>query len=257
MTRDHYQGNIIWIIGASSGIGKALAYELAARGAVLALSARRQEELELLRESLGGQHQIFPLDVRNCTLMTATALEIYNRYGRIDRVIFLAASYRPMELGALDIALTGEMIEVNLLGAFHAVHSILPLFQKQQSGQIALCGSVAGYTGLPGGQPYSATKAAIINLAESLRNEVQHYIEVKLINPGFVKTPLTDKNNFDMPGIISPQQAATHIADGLVTSVFEISFPKTVSLTLKFLRILPYRVALPLIRRLTSKNRNL
>lgn len=251
MTRNHYHGNIIWIIGASSGIGKALARELAARGAILALSARRQEELESLRESLGGQHQSFPLDVRNSTLITATALEIYNRYGRIDRVIFLAASYTPMELSSLDIELTREMFEANLLGAFHVVHSILPIFKKQQSAQIALCGSVAGYVGLPGGQPYSATKAAIINLAESLRNEVEPHIDVKLINPGFVKTPLTDKNDFAMPAIISAEQASIKIADGLLSASFEICFPKSLTCFLKLIRFLPYGLALPLIKRLT------
>ena len=253
MIRSPYQENIIWIIGASSGIGRALARELAARGATLALSARRQEELESLRDSLGNQHKCFPLDVRDAALMNSTALEIHAAFGRIDRVIFLAAAYKPMQLSALDMTATSEMVEVNILGAFYMVHAVLPILAAQASGQIALCGSVAGYTGLPGGQPYSATKAAIINLAESLKNETPAHIDIKLINPGFVKTPLTDKNDFPMPMIVSTEEAANAIANGLLSSAFEISFPRILTWSLKFLHLLPYSVALPLIQRLTLK----
>ena len=246
-----YAGKIIWIIGASSGIGEALAKELDARGAVLALSARREDALERLKNSLGDQHKIFPLDVSDADIVNQTAQMIRTEFGSIDSLIFLAASYTPMKLDALDLNITRQMIEVNLLGAFHTVNAVLPIFKEQtqdeSQNQIALCGSVAGYVGLPGGQPYSAGKAGIINLAESLRAELPKTIDVKLINPGFVRTALTDKNNFDMPMIISPEQAGVAIANGLLKRRFEIHFPKRLTYWLKLLKLLPYKLSLKIL----------
>ena len=244
MSTRSYSQEVIWIIGASSGIGAALARELAARGAILALSARRKEALETLTQSLGAGHQLFPLDVTHKEEVAATARAIHSSYGRIDRVIFMAAAYTPMKLSALDMAATKQMIEVNLLGAFHVVEGVLPILTQQGRGQLALCGSVAGYTGLPGGQPYSATKAGIINLAESLRAELPRSIDVKLISPGFVKSELTDKNEFNMPMIITAERAASAIADGLPGRGFEIHFPKLFTRVLKLLRALPYAISL-------------
>lgn len=235
-----YDGEIIWIVGASSGIGAALARELAAQGATLALSARRKDLLETLKASLAGQHKIFALDVTEAEPVARTAQAIRAAFGRIDRVIFLAAAYTPMKLSELDLAVTRQIIDVNLLGAFHVVHAVLPILKEQSKGQIALCGSVAGYAGLPGGQPYSATKAGIISLAESLRGELPPSIDVKLINPGFVKSELTDKNTFAMPMIITAERAATCIAGWLPSSRFEIHFPRTFTLWIKLLRLLPY-----------------
>lgn len=243
-----YKNEVIWIIGASSGIGAALARELSQRGALLALSARRKDALEALKSSLGEDHKIFTLDVADAELVSRTANAVRAAFGRIDRIIFLAAAYTPMKLCALDLAVTKQIVDVNLQGAFHVVHASLPIFKDQQRGQIALCGSVAGYTGLPGGQPYSATKAAIINLAESMHAELPKFIDVKLISPGFVKSELTDKNDFNMPMIISAEQAARHIAEGLTIKTFEIHFPKRFTFGLKFLRLLPYSLSFKLTR---------
>mgnify|MGYP002785041872 CR=1 FL=1 len=248
MNQYRYDNEVIWIIGASSGIGRALAGELSRRGATLALSARRRESLDTLKESLGEQHRIFVLDVTDSDLVIRTAYAIRAAFGHIDRIIFLAAAYTPMQIDKLDLAMTMHIIDVNLLGAFHVVHAVLPILKEQQKGQLVLCGSVAGYTGLPGGQPYSATKAAIINLAESLRSELPKHIQVKLINPGFVHSELTDKNTFKMPKIISAERAANHIADGLQDSSFELHFPKNFTVWLKFLRLLPYGVALKITK---------
>ncbi len=248
MNQYRYDNEVIWIIGASSGIGHALAGELSRRGATLALSARRRESLDTLKESLGEQHRIFVLDVTDSDLVIRTAHAIRSALGHIDRIIFLAAAYTPMQIDKLDLAVTMHIIDVNLLGAFHVVHAVLPILKEQQKGQLALCGSVAGYTGLPGGQPYSATKAAIINLAESLRSELPKHIQVKLINPGFVHSELTDKNTFKMPKIISAERAANHIADGLQDSSFELHFPKNFTVWLKFLRLLPYGLALKITK---------
>ena len=251
MSDSDYHQQVIWIIGASSGIGAALAKQLASRGAIMALSARRKEALEKLKDSLGEPHKIFALDVADSEMVVRTAQAIRACYGRIDRILFLAAAYTPMKLHELDLAVSKQIVEVNLLGALHVVHAALPIFEEQRKGQLALCGSVAGYTGLPGGQPYSATKAAIINLAESLRAELPNRIDIKLISPGFVKSELTDKNDFKMPMIITAEQAAIHIADGLLKPSFEIHFPKRFTRLLKLLRLLPYPLAFHLLRRLT------
>lgn len=245
-----YQNEIIWIIGASSGIGHALAIELAARGATLALSARRKEELEKLKEHLGERHIIYPLDITDNDLTLRTAKAIHAGNGRIDRVILMSAAYTPMQLDALDMLITRHMVDVNIMGAFNVAHAVLPLLKDQKSGQIALCGSVAGYTGLSGGQPYSATKAAVINLAESLYAECPNHIDVKLISPGFVRTALTDKNNFVMPMIITPEAAAKAIANGLQSKRFEIHFPKKFTMMLKILHQLPYALTLQITKKL-------
>ncbi len=250
MNQQSYKDEIIWIIGASSGIGYALAVELAERGATLALSARRKDELEKLKDRIGERHMMYPLDVADGELTMRTAKAIHAGNGRIDRVIFMSAAYTPMQLDALDILITKHMVDVNIMGAFNVVHAVLPLLKEQKSGQIALCGSVAGYTGLSGGQPYSATKAAVMNLAESLQAEGPNHIDVKLISPGFVRTALTDKNDFSMPMIITPEAAAKAIASGLHSKQFEIHFPKKFTLMLKLLRLLPYGLAFKITRKL-------
>lgn len=251
MKQQDYKNQIVWIIGASSGIGLALSRELASRGATLMLTARRNSELETLQSSLGDAHKVFVLDVTEADTVNRTAQAIRAAFDRIDRVVFLAAAYAPMQLQSLDQAVTHQLIEINLTSAFNIVHAVMPIFKTQKNkGQLALCGSVAGYIGLPGGQPYSSTKAAIINLAESLHAECSDSFDVKLISPGFVRTPLTDKNDFKMPMIIEPEQAARAIADGLLLRRFEIHFPKKFTFFLKFLRLLPYGLSLRLTRNL-------
>lgn len=249
-----YSNKIVWIIGASSGIGEALSKELASRGAILCLSARRDKELENLKNSLvGARHEIFPLDVSNPESIMDSARAINTHFGCINSIILLAAAYKPMRLEGLDMAYVRQIIETNLLSPFYVLHAVLPILKNQRHGQIALCGSAAGYMGLPGGQPYSATKAAIINLAESLRSELGEMLDVKIINPGFVKTDLTAKNTFSMPMIITPKQAATHIADGLLSKNFEIHFPKRFTFFLKVMQLLPYALSTKIMARFNVK----
>ncbi|WP_049629817.1 SDR family NAD(P)-dependent oxidoreductase [Cellvibrio sp. pealriver] len=246
-----YENQVVWIIGASSGIGAALARELFKRGALLALSARRKDELDRLKLELDDTSKVFVLDITDPDMTLRTAHAIRASFGRIDRIIFLAAAYVPMKTTELDIAVTKGIIDTNLTGAFNVVHAVVPILKsQQQKGQLALCGSVAGYIGLPEGQPYSATKAALINLAESLHAECRDLIDIKLINPGFVSTPLTDKNRFEMPMIMQPEDAANAIADGLLSRSFEIHFPKKFTLLLKLLRLLPYPLSLRVTRKL-------
>ena len=253
MIRNDYENQIVWIVGASSGIGLSLARELSGRGATLALSARRKDELEKLNAELGGRHKVFALDVTEADIVLRTAQALRAAFARIDRVIFLAAAYAPMQLDSLDIAVVKGTVDANLNGAFNLLNAVLPIFKTQKSkGQIALCGSVAGYIGLPGGQPYSATKAAIINLAESLHAECHPTVDVKLISPGFVRTPLTDKNNFTMPMMIEPQEAAREIANGLLSRCFEIHFPKKFTTLLKILRLVPYGLSLRITQKIKA-----
>ncbi len=234
------RGKNIWIIGASSGIGYALAHEIAARGASLILSARSEDQLHKLNDKMGGDHNVMPLDVANHDMFEKVTRDVEGLQAPLDSVIFLAAIYNAHDGQPKEIDFVHKAIHVNLGGAFNLVHFVRPIFDRQGFGQIALCGSIAGYRGLPSGQPYCATKAGIINYAESLYVELKpHNIDVKVICPGFVKTPLTDKNNFPMPMIITAGEAAKHIADGLTKRAFEIHFPKRFTYIMKFLRLLP------------------
>lgn len=237
----------IWIIGASEGIGAALAREWAARGARLVLSARSAARLEELATSLGPDHVAVPLDVSDRASLEAAAEKIA-RIGPLDRVVHLAAIYDPGNIADLDPDSAAQIVSVNLTGSFHIAQIAPPLLRD--GGQLALCGSVAGYIGLPQGQIYSATKAGVINLAESLRAELAGRVDVRLICPGFVDTRLTQRNDFAMPGLIAPDAAARAIIDGLDRRSFEIHFPRRLTFSLKLLSALPYWAALPLTIRL-------
>lgn len=245
-----YAGSHIWIVGASSGIGRALAIELSARGAALILTARRQEELEALNKELGSQHKVYAADAADAEALRKIAQTI----PRIDSVIFMAAIYAPHTQDKKSIEFIHDLISVNLGGAFNVVNAVLPVFIRQNSGQIVLCGSVAGYRGLPQGQPYCATKAAIINYAESLKIDLgPKNIDVKVINPGFVRTPLTDKNDFMMPMMIEADEAARAIARDLISRKFEIHFPKKFTWIMKFLKILPASVYFFIMRQIKAR----
>lgn len=235
----------IWIIGASDGIGAALAQELAGRGARLILSARSKDRLDELVTELGPDHIALPLDVSDRKSLD-DAIKTLGDIGAIDRVIHLAAIYDPGKVMELDSEKAAQIVSVNLTGSFH-IAQIAPKVLRN-GGQLALCGSVAGYVGLPQGQIYSATKAGVINLAQSLRVELHGAYDVRLISPGFVDTRLTQKNDFTMPAIVTPNIAACAIINGLNRRGFEVHFPRRLTYALKALSILPYWAALPLTR---------
>ena len=242
-----YKDELIWIVGASSGIGRALAIELSNQGARLILSARNHQKLDELNAQLGDRHIVYPLDAKKRD--DYLGLEGHIGAG-IDRAIFMAGIYEPMKIESFDLGMTEDIISTNLTGAIYFVHAVLPAFLRQRRGQIAICASVAGYCGLPNSQPYGATKAALINYTESLRSEVAgRGIDVRIINPGFVRTPLTDKNNFRMPMITEPEKAAEIIALGLKKGGFEIHFPRRFTIMLKILSWLPYSIYFRLVRR--------
>lgn len=230
----------VWIIGASAGIGRALAKLMAEKGHRVAVSARSEKDLDELRSSLAGEgHLAAAMDASDAVAVRKAHGIIAGEWGGIDRMVYMAGMYVPMRLGELDLDKTRQVIETNLLGAFSAVEAVLPAMVDRGGGQVALCASVAGYRGLPMGQPYGATKAGMINLAESLRAEHGGKVDVKVINPGFVRTRLTDKNRFRMPMIIEPEEAARHILKGLYSGAFEIHFPKAFTRSVKLLSWLP------------------
>lgn len=245
-----FSNDIIWIIGASSGIGEALAQELSNQGATLILSARNEKKLNDLKEKIGEKHQVIPLDVSDITQVEEAAQTALSSVKRLDRVIFMAGIYDPNAIADINIEYAKKIIDVNFMGALYVTKTIMPIFEKQGSGQIALCASVAGKLGLPNGQPYSASKAALINFTESLHAEAPKTIDVKLINPGFVKTPMTSKNDFKMPMVITPEKAAYAIAKGLKSKAFEIHFPKKFTYIVKTIAALPYILGRPLAKKI-------
>ncbi|MEM8570620.1 MAG: SDR family NAD(P)-dependent oxidoreductase [Pseudomonadota bacterium] len=242
-----FKGQRLWIIGASVGIGSALAHELAGRGADLILSARTPQALSELATDINGKTgrdaEVLPLDIGDRASIAAAAGRL-DKTKPLDAVINVAALYEPSYVMDLDPEKADALIRVNLLGTLHVVQLTVPLLRK--GGQLVLFGSVAGYFGLPKGQIYSATKAAVINLAESLQVELAPDVRVRLVSPGFVRTRLTDLNDFEMPAIIEADEAARLVADGLAGNSFEIHFPKRFTRTMKGLRSLPYSLALRL-----------
>lgn len=243
------ESETIWIIGASDGIGTALAREWAQRGARLILSARSTDRLEELALDLGPDHIPLRVDVSDRASIDVAAARIA-QIGPIDRVVHLAALYDPGKIAELDPDRAAQIITTNLTGSFH-IAQVAPALLRE-GGQLAICGSVAGYIGLPQGQIYSATKAGVINLVESLRAELSDRVDVRLINPGFVDTRLTQRNTFHMPAMVTPKAAASAIIHGLNTKRFEVHFPRRLTWGLKLLSALPYWAAMPLTKRLTQ-----
>ena len=243
----------VWLVGASSGIGEALAVALAARGARLALSARRASVLESLAERLAGPVVVLPADVADPQALAGACQSLVQRWGGIDLVIWLAGDYREMRVDSFDLAQARRMVEVNLLSVFNGLDALLPVFERQGFGGLALVSSVAGYRGLPKALAYGPGKAGLINLAETLHIELSpRGIGVWLIDPGFVATPLTAQNAFRMPGLISADTAADEIVAGFARGGFEMHFPKRFTRWMKLLRILPERLYFRAVRAITG-----
>ncbi|TXB64101.1 SDR family NAD(P)-dependent oxidoreductase [Paracoccus aurantiacus] len=234
-------------MGASEGIGAALADVWVKQGAQLILSARSADKLSGLRQKLGDAAAILPCDVTDPGSLAAAAREI-GEGGALDRAITLAAIYDPGQVMDTDPDLAAKIVEVNLTGSYNFARIAAPLLRP--GGQLVLTASVAGYLGLPQGQIYSASKAGVINLAETLRVELAPAVDVRLVCPGFVDTRLTEKNDFRMPFLMQPDAAADAISRGLDKGGFELHFPRRLTLPLKALRAMPYWMSLRLTRRL-------
>jgi NADP-dependent 3-hydroxy acid dehydrogenase YdfG len=243
-----------WIIGASTGIGAALADKLAGLGAWVAISARRVEALEeMILRYPQGNGVALPLDITDAPAFEKAAATLVKQWGGIDLVVFMAGEYRPMRAWELTVPIARKMVEVNLMGYFNGLAPLIPQFVKQGSGTIVLVSSVAGYRGLPKSLVYGPTKAAVINLAETLYLDLNPKgIGVCVVNPGFVKTPMTEQNDFRMPALIEAPEAAEEIVKGLAKGEFEIHFPKRFTRFLKLLRVLPYSRYFPAVRKATG-----
>ena len=243
----------IWITGASSGIGKAVAEKFAAEGWKVAVSARRKE---LLQDMAKDQNiSSFPLDVTDRSQINNVFQNILKEFGNIDVCLFSSGTYEPKDEQNIDPDKIKNVINVNFLGVIDCVKTVEEYFKNKKTGHISIVSSIAGYRGLPNSSGYGPSKAALTNFCESIYFDFKKFgVRISVISPGFIKTPLTDKNEFPMPFLKTPEYAAEKIFDGLIkSSSFEIHFPKGLTLTLKFLRILPYRLYLFLVDKLVKR----
>ena len=241
----------VWLIGASSGIGLATAKALHAKGARVVVSARKADLLQTFVDAHPGAQAVV-LDVSDASAIEQATQYVQEQQG-LDVVIYCAGYYKPLRAVNYSLDEMQRHLEVNYLGALRVLDAVIPRLLVQAHGHISLVASVAGYRGLPMSLAYGPTKAALIHLAEALYLDLSLYgIGVSLINPGFVETPLTAQNTFEMPALISPEQAASAMLRGWAKGVFEIHYPKRFTLWLKFMRLLPYRIYFALVRRFTG-----
>ncbi len=235
-----WSGKTVWMIGASTGIGRATAAALHALGARVVVSARKLQALEAFVDEHPGSIAL-ALDATDGAAIQAAAQSLMAQ-GPLDCVVYCAGHYQAMRADAIDLSDMLRHVDVNYLGALKVMDAVLPALIARGAGHFSLVGSVAGYRGLPNSLAYGPTKAAMINLAETLYLDLHSKgIGVSIINPGFVQTPLTAANEFDMPALLTPEQAAQAIIKGWAQGRFEIHFPKRFTLWLKLLRVLPNR----------------
>jgi NAD(P)-dependent dehydrogenase (short-subunit alcohol dehydrogenase family) len=249
-SRHSLDGRVVWVVGASTGIGAALARELRVRGARVAISARRGDELERVAD---GDMVVVAADVTDRADMDAAAARVRDGLGEIDVAVFNAGFWQQMDATSWDRELFARHVEVNLLGVSNGVGAVLPRMVEQGHGHIVGVSSVAGYRGLAGAEAYGATKAALINMLEGLRAAVgRRGVLVTTVCPGFVRTDLTEQNEFPMPFMVEPEEAAKAVCDGLERGRMEIVFPLPMAILMKAARLLPVRVWAALTTRAAS-----
>jgi NAD(P)-dependent dehydrogenase (short-subunit alcohol dehydrogenase family) len=241
---------VVWITGASSGIGRALALSLARDGARVAVSARSPDKLAELAAS-HPNIRAFPLDVRDRDAAAQVLAEIEGALGPVDLAVLNAGVWHPMTSVTFDAALIEESMAVNFMGLVNPLAALLPAMRARGAGHIALVSSVAGYLGLPRGVAYGPSKAAATTLAEALAADAGRFgIKVSVINPGFVDTPMTKVNEFPMPWIMTVDEAVARIRKGLTAGRFEIAFPWQMVLFLKLAKRMPYWLLFSVFRRM-------
>ena len=233
-------GTTFWITGASSGIGAELASELLRRGGRVAISARRREGLEAVSQ---GKMHVEPLDITDRSAVHAAAQSVREALGSIDVAVLNAGTWQQVKTDKFDAESFRATFDTNVMGTVHCIEALLPTMLADGRGVIAGMASVAGYRGLPGSEAYGASKAALINLLESLRGSLgPRGIRVQTISPGFVRTDLTARNKFPMPFLIDVDRAARIIADGIAAEKTEIVFPLPMMLMMKVARLVPNAV---------------
>lgn len=251
---------IVWITGASSGIGRALALRMAREGWHVAASARRAGELDALKTeaaTAGGEITPFPLDTTSPQEVRRTVARIEGELGPIAVAALCAGTYEPVLAHELTAARARPVFELNFMGTVNCLETLMPAMTGRGKGRIALVASLAGYFGLPSSAIYGGSKAALINMAEALRPDLaKHGVTLQIVNPGFVKTPLTDRNEFAMPFLMEVEEAADAFYRGLQSNRFEITFPRRFSLLLRLLQMLPYRLSLALTGKMVPKDKH-
>ncbi|AWI78650.1 short-chain dehydrogenase [Parazoarcus communis] len=247
-----WHGQRVWLVGASTGIGAALARKLAAGGARVALSARGLDRLDALAAQCEGA-VVAAMDVTRRGEIERVRDRLLAQWGGLDLVILNAGTYQPLRAWELTPERIRKTLNINLLGVMDGVAAVVPGMLERGQGAIAIVASVAGYGGLPNATTYGPSKAALINFAETLYMDLApRGLGVHLISPGFVATPLTAQNDFHMPALITAEQAADEIMAGFARGEFETHFPKRFTRFLKLLQCLPRRLYFPLIRRATG-----
>lgn len=244
MSNEELQPGVAWIVGGGSGIGASVATLLAERGWTVAISGRRADKLTAVASANTSKILPYALDVTDSAAVDEAVAAIARDLGRIDLFIFGAAAWQPMAVGDYAFDKFARVVDTNYLGVIRIANPLLAQMDKQGGGHFAVIASVAGYFGLPRSAAYSSTKAALINLLETMRTELApRNIKVRMIAPGFVKSELTDKNDFPMPFLMETDAAARRIVDGLTKSDrFEIAFPRRMVWLMKSVRWLPYPV---------------
>lgn len=246
-----WTGRSVWLVGASSGIGLATAHALHAMGARVVVSARQAEALQQFVDAHNGATAVV-LDVQQPAAVQEAAYFVQRQQG-LDVVIYCVGYYKAQRATAFDLPDMLRHQDINYVGALRVLDAVLPALLHQGYGHISLLASVAGYRGLPQSLAYGPTKAALIHLAEALYFDLTTKgIGVSVVNPGFVATPLTSNNEFHMPALIQPSQAAQAMVRGWAKGQFEIHYPKRFTAWLKLLRVLPYRWYFYLLRRATK-----
>lgn len=232
----NWAGKRFWLVGASEGLGQALAHKMSAAGVHLILSARSQDKLQKLSEDLPGTSEVVPVDVSDTASVQAAA----DAAGDIDGVVQIAGVYWPFGAKEWDADQANAMADINYTGAMRLVGAVLPKFVERDAGHIVLTGSLSGFRGLPNAAAYTSSKAAVMTLAESLYADLwRTNVKVQLVNPGFVKTRLTDKNDFNMPFIMEPEDAAREFFEHMNTDSFKRSFPTLFSWVFRGSQFLP------------------
>lgn len=243
-------GRIAWITGAGKGLGRALALELARRGATVAASARTAADLESLAACHPAIHP-YAVDVTDERAVQAVVEAIRRDLGEIDVAVLNAGTHKPVTGDALAAEPFRQVFEVNVMGVVHGLAAVVPRMVARRGGHVAVTGSLSGYRGLPTAAAYGATKAALNNMVEALVPDLARFgVTVTVVNPGFVRTPLTDRNTFRMPFLMEPEDAARRLADGLERRKHEIVFPRRLAFVLKIARIIPNPLYFSITRRM-------
>ncbi|MBC7153043.1 MAG: SDR family NAD(P)-dependent oxidoreductase [Rhodobacteraceae bacterium] len=238
-----WAGKRYWLVGASEGLGRALAHVMSRAGVHLVISARDRARLDALAAELPGRVDVLPLDVADAAGVARAAAGL----GAVDGVVYLAGVYWPMAAQDWDAEKVATMFDINLTGAARVLGAVVPGMVARDRGHIVLTGSLAGFRGLPGAIGYGASKAGVMALAESMQADLRRSgVQVQVVNPGFIRTRLTDQNDFTMPFLMAPDQAAQAMFDHMGTDRFKHSFPPLFSLLFRLSQFLPdwayYRV---------------